>query len=273
MAVILSAKEPSQIMKQSIKDYVSSMNKKPSLGIILVGNNPASLSYVKGKSKDCQECGIICKIFHFSEYATEQEILDKIQEISNELSGIFVQLPLPSHLNKDNIIQAIPIEKDVDCFTLENLGKLFIGKATFLPCTPCGILKLLKYYNIDVAGKHCVIIGRSDIVGKPLALLLTQHNATTTLCHSKTQNLKQYTLKADIVICAIGSPKFLTADMVSENSIIIDVGINRDEDGKLCGDTDFENLQNKCSAITPVPGGVGLMTRVALLENMTKTVC
>lgn len=269
--MILSAKEPMEKIKNSIKEKLNHMDKKPSLGIILIGNNPASLAYVKGKKKDCQECNISCEVFHFEESITETEIIEQIQSMS-DFTGIFVQLPLPKHLNKERIIQAIPPEKDVDCFTLENLGKLFVGKASLFPCTPYGILKLLKYYNIDISGKHCVVIGRSDIVGKPLSLMLTQNNATVTLCHSKTKNLREHTQKADIIICAVGSPKFLTVDMVSENAIVIDVGINRDENGKICGDADFESLKGKCAAITPVPGGIGLMTRTALLENMLKTI-
>lgn len=240
----------------------------------MVGNNPASLAYVKGKQKDCEECGFELKLSHFSEDVSQEEIETEIKgfNLIPSVKGILIQLPLPKHLNKDRLINLISPNKDIDCFCELNLGKLFLNHPMHEPCTPKGIIDLCRYYHIDIQGKNCVIIGRSNIVGKPLAMMLLNEGATVTICHSQTKDLKLHTIAADIIICAVGKPKFLTADMVKEGAIVIDVGINRSEDGKLCGDADFENLKNKVSAITPVPGGVGLMTRAALMKNIAKSI-
>jgi methylenetetrahydrofolate dehydrogenase (NADP+)/methenyltetrahydrofolate cyclohydrolase len=238
----------------------------------MVGNNPASRAYVNGKLKDCEECGINFLLSCLSEDVTQQEIIDKINTLNQDSSihGILVQLPLPAWFDKAEIISAIAPEKDVDCFCAENIGKMVANYSGFLPCTPLGIMNMLDVYDIDVTGKHCVVIGRSDIVGKPMASLLINRGATVTVCHSQTANLQSHTQMADIIICAVGKEKFLTADMVKDGVIVIDVGINRNADGKLCGDVDFEAVAEKASAITPVPGGVGLMTRAALLINILR---
>lgn len=240
------------------------------LAVIVVGDNAASAAYVKGKQKDCEECGIAFKLFKFAEATTSEALVDVIRSLNNNdlVDGIIVQLPLPAHINSMTVLQAISPAKDVDCFCTDNVGRLAIDGPRFLPCTPLGVIDMLRYYSIDVAGKDCVVIGRSNIVGKPMAAMLTNLGATVTLCHSQTKNLAKYTTEADIVVCAVGKPKFLTADMVKENAIIIDVGINRGQDGKMCGDVDFDAVSRKVAAITPVPGGVGLMTRAALLKNV-----
>ena len=241
----------------------------------MVGNNPASTAYVNGKKRDCDEWGIEFLLKWFPEDVTQEEILNTIWDlnITFGINGILVQLPLPSHLDKSAIISAIAPEKDVDCFCESNIGKMFLGDTdAFWPCTPLGIIELLTYYNIGVQGKHCVVIGRSDIVGKPMATILTNLGATVTICNSHTKNLEFFTKNADIIICAVGKRNFLTANMVSEGVVVVDVGINRNDEGKLCGDADFEELKLKASAITPVPGGVGLMTRAALMINLAGTV-
>lgn len=245
----------------------------PKLAVIMVGDNPASQAYVNGKKRDCEDCGIEFKLIHFDEKVKQITVEKTIRELNEDdsVNGILVQLPLPKHLNKQAIINTIDFDKDVDCFKELSLGYLFLNRPIFKPCTPSGIIELLKFYNIPIIGQNCVIIGRSDIVGKPLALMLINEGATVTVCHSQTKDLQYHTTHADIVICAVGKPKFLTADMIKEGAVVIDVGINRDEQGKLCGDADFENLKNKASAITPVPGGVGLMTRAALMQNMLNT--
>lgn len=238
----------------------------------MVGDNPASAAYVRGKQNDCAECGITCELHKFDDTVHESVIVDTIKKLNDDyrVDGIIVQLPLPKHLHTNAILEVIDPQKDVDCFRDVNIGKLIMGKPRFVPCTPLGIVNMLRRYNIDVAGKNCVVIGRSDIVGKPMATLLTSLNATVTVCHSQTKNISAYTKKADLIVCAVGRPKFLTADMVKKGVIVIDVGINRDENGKLCGDVDFDEVSKKAFAITPVPGGVGLTTRAALIENVVK---
>ena len=238
----------------------------------MVGNNPASKTYVRNKKMACEKAGIKSEEYLLPENASEKEILNLIDKLNatKEVSGILVQLPLPSHLDSKTICERISPLKDVDAFTSKNIGDLFKGDAKFLPCTPAGILEILKHENINLAGKHCVIIGRSNIVGKPLALLLIQNDATVTVCHSKTKNLEEICKLADIVICAVGKEKFLKKEMVKPGAVVIDVGINRDKNGKLCGDADFENLEPICSKITPVPGGVGPMTVAMLVKNAAK---
>ena len=236
----------------------------------MVGNSQASKAYVGGKRKDCEECGIGFYLTHFAEEVSQQEIVEEILALNanSEIDGILVQLPLPQHLDKEAILGVIAPSKDVDCFCEENLGRMFLNKPGFYPCTPLGIIELMNYYQLKVEGKHCVIVGRSDVVGKPLATMLTNLGATVTICHSKTTNLCSHTQKADIIISAVGKEKFITADMIKPGAIVIDVGINRNSEGKMCGDVDFDEVAHKASAITPVPGGVGLMTRAALLMNV-----
>ncbi|MEG0178985.1 MAG: tetrahydrofolate dehydrogenase/cyclohydrolase catalytic domain-containing protein, partial [Oscillospiraceae bacterium] len=244
----------------------------PKLTVILVGNNPASAVYVNGKAKDCAQCGILSDIIAMDENTTQSELLNKINELNNDaqVNGILVQLPLPKHINEAAIIEAISPIKDVDGFTPVNAGRMLIGEDCYLPCTPAGCMELLRHTGVDIAGKDAIVIGRSNIVGKPAAILLTQANATVTLAHSRTHNLKAKCLAADIIIAAVGKAGFVTGDMVKDGAIVIDVGINRGEDGKLYGDVNYAQAEAKASFITPVPGGVGLMTRAMLMLNTIK---
>lgn len=271
-SVILSGKEPAAKVREMVRKELAERAITPKLVVVMIGNNSASQVYVNGKKRDCEECGIGFELIHLSENSTQENVMSLIKRLnaSNAVDGILVQLPIPRHLDKDAIIKAIDPRKDVDCFCEENLGRLFLNRPVFEPCTPSGIIDLMNFYGIDVVGKHCVIIGRSDIVGKPLATMLINYGATVTVCNSHTKDLKSITQSADIVVCAVGKSKFLTADMIHEGAIVIDVGINKGEDGKLCGDVDFENVKLKAGAITPVPGGVGLMTRAALMKNILK---
>lgn len=273
--MIIDGKKIAQSVLESVKKDAEKLNGKgvtPGLAVIMVGNNQASKTYVRNKKMACEKAGIKSEEYLLPEDASEKEILNLIDKLNatKEVSGILVQLPLPPHLDSKTICERISPLKDVDAFTSKNIGDLFKGDAKFLPCTPAGILEILKHENINLAGKHCVIIGRSNIVGKPLALLLIQNDATVTVCHSKTKNLEGICKLADIVICAVGKEKFLKKEMVKPGAVVIDVGINRDENGKLCGDTDFENLEPICSKITPVPGGVGPMTVAMLVKNAAK---
>lgn len=273
--MIIDGKKIAQSVLEDVKKVAEKLNGKgitPGLAVIMVGNNPASKTYVRNKKTACEKAGIKSEEYLLSENASEKEILDLIDKLNTtkEVSGILVQLPLPSHLDSKTICERISPLKDVDAFTSKNIGDLFKGNANFLPCTPAGIIEILKHENINLAGKHCVIIGRSNIVGKPLALLLIQNDATVTVCHSKTKNIEEICKLADIVICAVGKEKFLKKEMVKTGAVVIDVGINRDENGKLCGDADFENLEPICSKITPVPGGVGPMTVAMLVKNAAK---
>ena len=273
--MIIDGKKISESVLEGVKKDAEKLNGKgiaPSLAVIMVGNNPASKTYVRNKKMACEKAGIKSEEYLLPENASEKEILNLIDKLNatKEVSGILVQLPLPSHLDSKTICERISPLKDVDAFTSKNIGDLFKGDAKFLPCTPAGILEILKHENINLAGKHCVIIGRSNIVGKPLALLLIQNDATVTVCHSKTKNLEEICKLADIVICAVGKEKFLKKEMVKPGAVVIDVGINRDKNGKLCGDADFENLEPICSKINPVPGGVGPMTVAMLVKNAAK---
>ncbi len=273
--MIIDGKKIAQSVLESVKKDAEKLNGKgvtPGLAVIMVGNNQASKTYVRNKKMACEKAGIKSEEYLLPEDASEKEILNLINKLNTtkEVSGILVQLPLPPHLDSKTICERISPLKDVDAFTSKNTGDLFKGDAKFLPCTPAGILEILKHENINLAGKHCVIIGRSNIVGKPLALLLIQNDATVTVCHSKTKNLEGICKLADIVICAVGKEKFLKKEMVKPGAVVIDVGINRDENGKLCGDADFENLEPICSKITPVPGGVGPMTVAMLVKNAAK---
>lgn len=272
MAKIIDGKIISSKIRENLKCKVEKLKENNifvSLAVIIVGNDPASRTYVNNKKKACSEIGLISEEYVFDENTRESEILNLIDNLNKRLdiTGILVQLPLPRHLSEKKIIESIDPKKDVDAFTEINVGKIMIGNYNLLPCTPAGIMELLSSEGIDVAGKHCVIVGRSNIVGKPMAMLMLHKDATVTICHSKTKNLKEICLMADILVAAVGKEKFITKDMVSPGAIVIDVGINRDKNGKLCGDVDFKNVEPIASYITPVPGGVGPMTIAMLMKN------
>ena len=276
---LLDGNEVSKIIKATIKEQVLKMQadggKTPHLAAILVGSDGASITYVAAKEKDCKEVGFNSTILRFEASISEQNLIAEVEKINQnkDIDGLIVQLPLPKHINEKKITEAISFKKDVDGFHPMNVGMMFKGLETFLPATPYGVIQLLANYNIETSGKNCVIIGRSDIVGKPMSALMLQKNCTVTVCHSKTENLSDFTQRADIIIAALGVPLFLKANMVKEGAVVIDVGITRVEDSsskngyKLLGDVDFNSVAPKCSFITPVPGGVGPMTRVALLLN------
>lgn len=278
MAKILEAKSVVELQLGDFKNRVSSLAKSgivPSMKVILVGNNPASEVYVKNKKKLCEDVGATCEILRLAESISTADFVKKVKEISSDKSvhGCFVQLPLPKQLQSVDLPSLLPPEKDVDGFTAQNFFKMLEGdkgQNCFLPCTPKGIVTLLNHYKIDIQGKNVVVIGRSMIVGKPMASLLTNYNATVTLCHSHTLDIKKHTQQADIIIVAIGKTKFLKKEFLSstKNQIIIDVGMNKDTDGSLCGDVDFNNVLDHCAAITPVPGGVGRMTVLSLIDNL-----
>ncbi len=275
MSNIIDGKLISQQVREEIAVEVSKLNEKgiePALAVVIVGEDPASKVYVSNKKKACEKAGIISVEYALPATTTQSELLALIDKLNNDpkINGILVQLPLPKGLDEREVINAISPFKDVDAFHPENVGKIMIGEYSFLPCTPAGIVILLEKYNVDISGKHCVIIGRSNIVGKPMAMLMLQKNATVTICHSKTADLKGICKQADIIIAAVGRPKFVTADMVKDDAVVIDVGINRDTDNKLCGDVDFDAVKDNVSLITPVPGGVGPMTVTVLLKNTIK---
>ena len=275
MAKIIDGKAVSQFVKDEVKKEVSALGEKGvsvGLAVIIVGNDPASRTYVNNKKKACEATGIISEEYALPEDTTMDELLALIKELNakKSINGILCQLPLPKHLDEKAVIENIDPIKDVDAFHAVNTGHIMIGDYSFLPCTPAGIMEMLKYYNIEIEGKECVVIGRSNIVGKPMAMLLLHENGTVTICHSRTKNLAEICSQADILVAAVGRPKFVTADMVKEGAVVIDVGMDRDENGKLCGDVDFENVKDKCSFITPVPGGVGPMTISTLMKNTLK---
>ena len=273
MAEVIDGKLVSSIIRDKLKEEInifkSDTGVVPGLAVIIVGNNPASQVYVRNKQRACEQVGINSYEIALSEDVSEKELMERINRLNSDPSvhGILVQLPLPEHINEQTVINAIDPSKDVDAFHPSNVGRIMLGSYTFLPCTPAGVIDLLDYYNIDVSGKKCVVIGRSNIVGKPMAHLLLQRNGTVTVCHSRTHNLQDETRSADILVLAIGKPEFLKADMVKPGSVVIDVGINRSEDGKLLGDVDFPGVSKVASYITPVPGGVGPMTITTLLKN------
>jgi methylenetetrahydrofolate dehydrogenase (NADP+)/methenyltetrahydrofolate cyclohydrolase len=272
MARIIDGKLVSQAVKDGVKEQVSLLNSKGvsvTLAVIIVGDDPASRIYVNNKKKACEATGIISREYALPADTSLEELLALIEKLNNdsEVNGILCQLPLPEGLDEKAVITAISPEKDVDAFNAVNTGHIMIGDYTFLPCTPAGITEMLDYYDIPVRGKHCVVIGRSNIVGKPMAMLLLKRDGTVTICHSKTENLADITRQADILVAAVGRAKFVSADMVKEGAVVIDVGMNRDADGKLCGDVDFEAVEKKASFITPVPGGVGPMTIATLMKN------
>ncbi|MEK3890784.1 bifunctional methylenetetrahydrofolate dehydrogenase/methenyltetrahydrofolate cyclohydrolase FolD [Bacillus sp. FSL K6-3431] len=275
-AKIIDGKEISTQIRKELEQEVKALTEagiRPGLAVILVGNNPASRTYVTSKQKSCKAIGMESLLIEFPEDIKEQTLLEKIEELNeqNNIHGILVQLPLPAHISDEKVIETISPEKDVDGFHPVNIGKMMTGQDTFLPCTPFGVLKMLKHMQIPIAGKHAVIVGRSNIVGKPAGQLLLNENATVTYCHSKTQDLAAFTTKADIVIAAVGIAKMIKAEHIKEGAVVIDVGMNRDENGKLCGDVDFEDVKEKAGYITPVPGGVGPMTITMLLFNTVKS--
>ena len=275
MAKLLMGKEVSARIKAELKTEVENLKKEginPGLAVIIVGEDPASQVYVRNKERACEECGIYSEKYALTAETTQEELLKLIDELNNKssISGILVQLPVPKHIDEKTIINAIAPNKDVDAFHPVNVGKIMVGNYDFVPCTPAGVMELIKESGIDVSGKECVIVGRSNIVGKPQAMLLLHQNGTVTICHSKTKNLAEKTKNADILVAAVGIPNFIKGDMIKEGAVVIDVGINRLENKKLCGDVEFESAEKVAGAITPVPGGVGPMTIALLMKNTVK---
>ena len=270
MAVRIDGKALAAKVKARAAEGAKDLPRKPGLAVILVGDNQASRVYVTGKEKDCAECGFLSFEYKLPAETTQAELLELIDRLNGDeaVDGILVQLPLPEHLNEDQVLNAIHPEKDVDCFHPFNVGRLVIGDPVFLPCTPAGVMEMLKEYDIPVAGKHCVVLGRSNIVGKPMGALLLQQSGTVTTCHSRTPDLASFTRQADILVSAVGRVGLVTADMAKEGAVVIDVAMNRNAGGKLCGDVDYASVEPKASYITPVPGGVGPMTRAMLMENL-----
>lgn len=271
-AKIIEGKSLAAQVKDRVKQQVANLRERgiaPCLAVVLVGENPASATYVRGKEKDCTECGIVNRTLRLPETISEEELLAVVQDLAQDetVHGILVQLPLPAQINEDRIVAAIPVAKDVDGFTPESAGRMLIGQPCFLPCTPHGVMEMLKSTGLPLEGRHAVVLGRSNIVGKPAALLLLAADCTVTVCHSKTQNLAEICAQADILVAAVGRAGFVTADMVKPGAVVIDVGINRNAEGKMCGDVDFAPVAEKAGWISPVPGGVGLMTRAMLLVN------
>ena len=275
MAVILNGKEVAKKTRENLKSKVEELKKKnifPKLAVIMVGEDGASKIYVRNKSKACEELGIEFEEFLLDENTTQEQLLKLINDLNErkDVHGILLQSPVPKHLDIDEAFRTISPEKDVDGFNPVNVGKLVLGQDTFISCTPFGVMKLLEEYNIEIEGKNAVVIGRSNIVGKPMLQCLLNKHATVTICHSRTENLKEITKKADILVAAIGKAKFVTKDMVKPGAVVIDVGINRNEQGKVCGDVDFEEVEKIANYITPVPGGVGPMTVAMLMTNIVK---
>lgn len=275
MSTILDGKAVAAKVKSEVAAQVSALKEKgiePSLAVVIVGDDPASRVYVNNKKKDCAQVGIRSEEFALPAETTQEELISLVKELNarKDINGILVQLPLPKHLDEKAVIETISVTKDVDAFHPANVGRIMIGDFDFLPCTPAGIIELIDSAGVSVDGKRCVVIGRSNIVGKPMGMLLLHRNGTVTICHSHTKNLKDITLQADILVAAVGKAHFVTEDMVKPGTVVIDVGMNRLPDGKLCGDVDFDAVSKKASYITPVPGGVGPMTRAMLLKNTIK---
>lgn len=272
MAKIISGKEVSAQVKEQVRlenEQLKSKGIETGLAVVIVGNDPASRVYVNNKKKACETVGFKSFEYALPEETTQEQLLELVEVLNNDqkVNGILVQLPLPKHIDETSIINAISPNKDVDAFHPINVGKIMVGDYAFLPCTPAGVMELIKSTGMDISGKECVVIGRSNIVGKPMAMLLLHSNGTVTICHSRTKNIAEVCSKADILVASVGKPNFVTADMVKEGAIVIDVGINRLENGKLCGDVNFAEVEPKASYITPVPGGVGPMTIAMLMRN------
>ncbi|MDP4118552.1 MAG: bifunctional methylenetetrahydrofolate dehydrogenase/methenyltetrahydrofolate cyclohydrolase FolD [Bacillota bacterium] len=275
MAKIIDGKALAAKIKAELRETTEGLKAEgncPGLAVIIVGSDPASQVYVRNKCKDCTEIGIYSEEYALPEETSQEELCALVQKLNEDkkISGILVQLPLPKHLDEKAVINTINPKKDVDAFHPANVGKIMIGDYDFLPCTPAGVMELIKEAHVEVSGKKCVVVGRSNIVGKPQAMLLLHSNGTVTICHSKTKNLADECRSADILVAAVGKTKMITADMVKPGAVVIDVGMNHDENGKLCGDVDFEHVKDIASAITPVPGGVGPMTRAILMKNTVK---
>lgn len=268
-AIIMDGKALAEKVKDQVRAQAEGLARTPGLAVILVGDNPASRVYVNGKKKDCAQCGFYSEEYALPAETTQQELLGLIETLNSreDIDGILLQLPVPAHLDEQALLHAIRPDKDVDCFHPYNVGQLMIGEKGFQPCTPAGVMRMLREYGIDPAGKRCVVIGRSNIVGKPQALLMLRENATVTICHSRTQGLKEECLRADILVAAAGKAGLVTGDMIKPGAVVIDVAMNRNAEGKLCGDVDFAAAQETAGYITPVPGGVGPMTRAMLMEN------
>jgi methylenetetrahydrofolate dehydrogenase (NADP+)/methenyltetrahydrofolate cyclohydrolase len=268
-AIIMDGKALAEKVKDQVRAQAEGLARTPGLAVILVGDNPASRVYVNGKKKDCAQCGFYSEEYALPVETTQQELLGLIETLNSreDIDGILLQLPVPAHLDEQALLHAIRPDKDVDCFHPYNVGQLMIGEKGFQPCTPAGVMRMLREYGIDPAGKRCVVIGRSNIVGKPQALLMLRENATVTICHSRTQGLKEECLRADILVAAAGKAGLVTGDMIKPGAVVIDVAMNRNAEGKLCGDVDFAAVQETAGYITPVPGGVGPMTRAMLMEN------
>lgn len=272
MAVLIDGKAISAEVRQNAAKETAALAEQgivPALAVIIVGDDPASRTYVNNKKKACAEIGFVSEEYALPASTTQEELLELIKTLNEraDINGILCQLPLPKHLDEKAVIDAISPLKDVDAFHPSNVGGIMIGDYNFLPCTPAGVMELLAHENISVEGKECVVVGRSNIVGKPMAMLLLHKNGTVTVCHSRTKDLKEVTKRADILVAAVGIPKFIKADMVKPGAVVIDVGMDRDENGKLCGDVDFDEVEPVCSYITPVPGGVGPMTIAMLMKN------
>ena len=270
MAQILDGKALAKKIKEQVAAEAAALPRRPGLAVLLVGENPASQVYVRGKEKDCEECGILNLGRKLPVDTSEEELLGIIAQMNADpaVDGILVQLPLPKHIDEGKVLRAISPAKDVDCFHPENVGEMMVGDPICWPCTPYGVMELLREYGISAAGKHCVVLGRSNIVGKPMTLLLLRDNGTVTVCHSRTPDLKEQCLRADILVAAVGKVNLVTADMVKDGAVVVDVAMNRNEAGKLCGDVDYAAVAEKASYITPVPGGVGPMTRAILMKNV-----
>ena len=273
---IIDGKKVSAEVKANVKKQTEELKEKfgvtPGLAVVIVGDDPASRVYVNNKKKACEAVGFMSEEYALPAETTQEELLALVNKLNQkeDINGILVQLPLPKHLDDKAVIEAISPLKDVDAFHAVNVGKIMLGEYDFLPCTPAGVMEMLHSYDIPVEGKECVVIGRSNIVGKPMGMLLLHENGTVTICHSRTKNLAEVCRRADILVAAVGIPKFVKADMVKDGAVVIDVGMDRDENGKLCGDVDFDNVKDKCSFITPVPGGVGPMTIATLMKNTLK---
>ena len=268
-AVIMDGKALAKKVKEEVRAAAARMERRPGLAVILVGDDPASQVYADGKKRDCAQCGIYSEEYILPAETGQEELMLLIETLNgrSDIDGILIQLPLPAHLNERAVLSVVRPDKDVDCFHPFNVGQLMIGEAGFQPCTPAGVMRMLKEYGIGPAGKHCVIVGRSNIVGKPQAMLMLRENATVTVCHTRTQDLKSECLRADILVAAAGRAGLISGDMVKEGAVVVDVAMNRNEAGKLCGDVIYDEAAKRASYITPVPGGVGPMTRAMLMEN------